>query len=89
MQRMVQEEAERVVSLDDLRDLDRLTRLIARGEVAEVERKEVIDRLWKAGVTQRELAERMTKASVAAGGQPVTGNAVWKTLNRIRKAVSS
>jgi hypothetical protein len=88
VKRMVQEDAGRVISLDDLEQLDRLTKLVARGEVAEAERKLVIDRLWRSGVTQRELAERMTKASTSAGGSPVTGNAVWKTLNRIRKATA-
>lgn len=70
---------------DDLRELTRLTRTVAKGEQAFDERRAVIMRLWEAGMTQRELAERMTRASIAVGGDPVTENSIYKLIMRERR----
>jgi len=65
--------------------LDRSQRQVTRGELADLRRKQAIMQLWEAGMTQRELAERMTKSSVAEGGDPVTENSVFKLIRRIRR----
>jgi len=70
----------------DLTELVRLTKQIAKGELAFDQRRRVVMRLWQAGMTQRELAERMDRASRAVGGPPITENAVYKMIMRGRKA---
>lgn len=70
---------------DDLRELVRLTRTVAKGEQAFEQRRAVIMRLWEAGMTQRELSERMTRASVGVGGEPVSENSIYKIIMRERR----
>jgi hypothetical protein len=66
------------------RVLDSAQRRVTIGLIAEEEKREAIRSLYMAGMTQRELAERMTQASVAAGGGPVTENSVQKIIMRLR-----
>lgn len=73
---------------DDVAALDRTTKAVIRGELAQEERRAVIMRLWEGGMTQREIAERMTRAARSVGGPEITQNAVWKITNRVRKAAS-
>lgn len=68
--------------MSDLQDLARLSKLVAKGEAAFEERRALVMRLWEGGMTQRELAERMSKASLAVGGPPVTENSVYKMIRR-------
>lgn len=66
------------------RVLESAQRRVTIGLIAEEEKREAIRSLYMAGMTQRELAERMTKASQAEGGGPVTENSVQKILWRLR-----
>ena len=67
---------------EDERTLDKLTRRVVQGEAAFDERRAVIMRLWEGGMTQRELAERMTRASRIVGGPEISENAVFKLIRR-------
>jgi transposase len=69
---------------EEERALDSAQRRVTAGILAEEERREVIRALFRAGMTQRELAERMSKASLAVGGPPVTENSVQKIIMRLR-----
>jgi hypothetical protein len=64
--------------------LERQQRLVTVGLIADEERKRVMLLLWENGMTQRELSERMTRASVAAGGGVITENAAYKLLASYR-----
>ena len=69
------------------RDLERLQRTVIQGLRAAEERNELLRTLWEGGMTQRELALRLTRASRAAGGGEVSPNAVFKLMKRRRREV--
>ncbi len=66
--------------------LEQMQGRVARGRLADDKRKELIKQMHhEEGRSQREIAERLSRASVAAGGPPVTENQVFKILSRLRK----
>jgi hypothetical protein len=69
---------------EEERVLDSSQRRVTAGLLAEDERREAIRALYRAGMTQRELAERMTRASLSVGGPVVTENSVQKIIMRLR-----
>lgn len=67
------------------RALDLAQRRVTRGQLADVERKRLILQLWEAGMPQAAIAQRMTRASVAEGGAPISDDAVSHIVRRYRK----
>jgi len=59
------------------------TEIIERADVIS-ERNAVMFDLWMGGMTQREIADELSAASLAAGGPEVTEHAVQKVLWRHR-----
>jgi hypothetical protein len=66
------------------RELERQQRLVSQGLQADERRKRLIMTLYRAGMTQVELAARLTRASRAVGGEPVGEDAVNKLVARYR-----
>lgn len=67
------------------RELEKVQRRVTEGQVAERRRRELIVHLHhQEGMTQVEIAALLTKASVAAGGQPIGDDAVWKVVKAAR-----
>ena len=69
--------------------LEAAQRDVTKGQFADIERKRIMYRLWNKGMTQREIAERLTRASVAAGGKPITENAVYKLLAVVKREMDA
>lgn len=65
--------------------LEQAQRQVTLGQVADTERKRLLWKLWEGGMTQKELAERLTRASVAVGGRAISENAVYKLLSHVRR----
>jgi len=61
-------------------------RAITIGERADEERKDAVWTLWMGGMSQREIAQRLTEAAETVGGAPITENQVHKMLARMRHA---
>jgi hypothetical protein len=59
-------------------------RRVTLGNKADVERKALILELYEGGMSQREIAARLTRASLAAGGLEITENSVFKLLSKMR-----
>lgn len=72
------------ISPELTKQLDRAQRVVTKGQLADADRKRAMMALWEAGMTQRELAERMTRAAVAVGGVPISENAVHKLINHVK-----
>jgi hypothetical protein len=66
--------------------LEAAQKAVTLGQKADIERKRLLLKLWEGGMTQAELAERLTRASVAAGGKPVSENSVYKLLAVLRRS---
>jgi len=67
------------------RELEKVQKKISEGEIAQRRRKELIAHLYREeGMTQVEIAERLTRASVAVGGRPIGDDAVWKIVKQMR-----
>ena len=69
----------------DERQLERHQRTVTLGLLADESRKQLILSLYLDGMTQVEIAARLTRASVAAGGEPVGEDAVQKLVARERR----
>ena len=69
------------------RELERLQRLVTQGILADERRRRLIVELHQGGMTQVELAARLSRASRAAGGSPVGEDAVNKLVKRWRNRV--
>ena len=67
------------------RQLEAAQKAFVRGLQADAERKAALQQLYDDGMTQKELAARMTRASLAVGGPEVTANMVYKLLKRMRR----
>jgi len=65
--------------------LETAQRDVTRGQLADAKRKRLLMKLWEAGMTQGELAERLSRAAVAAGGKPISENAVYKLISHLKK----
>ena len=72
----------------DEAQLEEAQKAIVRGLRAEEHKRELLLRLWRKGMTQAELAERLTRASEAVGGGPVSVNSVHKVLWKFRRKAS-
>lgn len=66
------------------RDLAKTQRAVTLGQLADVERKALIVKLFDGGMTQRGIAELLTHAAVAAGGTPIGEDAVSHIVRRYR-----
>lgn len=64
--------------------LEETQRRVTMATRADVERRALILELYQGGMSQREIALRLTRASTAAGGAEVTENAVFKLLAKMR-----
>jgi hypothetical protein len=69
---------------NDERDLERVQRTVTQGQLADERRKRLILKLYGDGMTQVEIAARLTRASVGAGGDPIGEDAVQKLVARNR-----
>ena len=67
------------------RALERAQRAVTRGQLADAARKELIIRLHRDGMTQAMIAYRLTRASVAVGGEPISEDAISHLIRRHRK----
>jgi len=65
--------------------LDESQRLVTRGKLADIKRREAIYKLWCQGLSQSAIAERLSDASVAEGGDVITENVVHKLIRNIKK----
>lgn len=65
--------------------LEEAQKAITKGLIAEQRKREILLKLWQRGMTQAELAERLSRASQAVGGEPVSVNAVNKVVWKYRK----
>ena len=70
----------------DIRRLQELQADVTRGELAVVERNELAFRLWREGMTQREIAEVLDHVDRDHGGEGITHAMTSKTLARMRAA---
>jgi hypothetical protein len=68
----------------ELRELERMQRLVTKAAQAEQRRRELIVELHRAGVPQVELADRLTRASESVGGAAVGIDAVQHCWARYR-----
>lgn len=70
--------------------LEEAQRAVTLGLMAEQRKRELLLKLWRGGMSQNELAERLTRASVAVGGAPISFNAVnkvcWKYARKLEAA---
>jgi hypothetical protein len=67
------------------RELEKVQRKVTEGRVAERRRRELIVQLYhQEGLSQVEIAALLTKASVAAGGQPIGDDSIWKIIKAAR-----
>jgi DNA-binding NarL/FixJ family response regulator len=65
--------------------LDESQRAVTRGKLADAKRREAIYKLWCQGYSQSAIAERLSDASVAEGGAPITENVVHKLIRDIKR----
>jgi len=66
------------------RELEKEQRIVTLGQLADERRRRLIVSLHSKGMTQVEIAARLSRASVAAGGPPVGEDAVNKLVKRMR-----
>ncbi|HSV39801.1 MAG TPA: hypothetical protein VLI04_13675 [Nocardioidaceae bacterium] len=66
------------------RELERTQRAVTQGVLADERRKHLILSLYRSGMSQVELAARLSRAARAAGGQPIGEDAVNKLVKRYR-----
>ena len=66
------------------RELEKEQRIVTQGLLADERRRKLMVTLHSQGMTQVEIAARLTRASVAAGGPPVGEDAVNKIIKRMR-----
>lgn len=64
--------------------LEQMQGRVTRGRLADAKRKRLMVKLAEDGMSQRELADRLTRASKQNGGGVVTENQVHKILKRVR-----
>lgn len=69
--------------------LEEAQRAIVLGIQAEARKRELLLRLWQKGMTQAELAARLTRASKAAGGGEITTNSVFKVIMKHRRRLEA
>lgn len=72
-----------------VRELAQAQREHTRGVLAAVRRRTILLELFEDGMSQVELSEILTKAAVAAGGEPITVNAVQKTIEKFRRRLEA
>jgi len=69
------------------RQLEREQRKVTEGLVADRRRRELIVYLHRnEHMSQVEIAARLTRASVAAGGEPIGDDSVWKIIKAARSS---
>jgi len=67
------------------RALEQAQRAVTRGILANEQRKQLVIRLYEEGMTQAMIAYRLTRASVAVGGEPISEDAISHLIRRHRK----
>lgn len=67
------------------RELERVQIKVTQGEQAERHRRELIAKLYQAGMSQVEIAARLTRAAKRAGGDEVGEDAVQKQWTKWRR----
>lgn len=67
------------------RELERIQISVTKGEQAERRRRELIAELYESGMTQVEIAARLTRAAQRAGGDAVGEDAVQKQYKKWRR----
>jgi len=67
------------------RDLEAQQKRVTIGEIARQKRDAIAFQMWTAGMTQREIAERLDRADRDAGGTGVSHGMTQKLLYRLRK----
>lgn len=68
----------------DEAQLEEAQKAIVKGIQAEELKRRLLLKLWRRGMTQAELAERLTRASETVGGGPITVNSVNKVISKFR-----
>jgi transposase len=66
------------------RELERIQIRVTQGELAERRRRELIAQLYESGMSQVEIAARLTRAARRAGGEDVGEDAVQKNYRKWR-----
>ena len=67
------------------RELEKVQRKVTEGQRAEKRRRELIVFLHREeNMSQVEIAARLSRAAVAAGGQAIGDDAVWKIVKQAR-----
>lgn len=66
------------------KELERIQRMVTKGKLAEERRRELINELYRGGMTQVEIAARLSRASNAAGGNDVGEDGVYKIVKQMR-----
>ncbi len=66
------------------RELERMQKRVAEGQLAEAHRRRLIADLYEAGMSQVEIAARCTRAAQAVGGKAVGVDGIQKILKRMR-----
>ena len=67
------------------RELERLQRTVTQGLLADEKRKRLVLALYRDGMSQVEIAARLTRGARSAGGEPVGEDAVNKLVSRYRR----
>jgi len=67
------------------RALEQAQRAVTRGILANEQRKQLVIRLYEEGMTQAMIAYRLTRASVAVGGEPISEDAISHLIRQHRK----
>lgn len=72
--------------------LEEAQKAVTKGLMAEQVKRELVLKLWRGGMTQAEIAERLSRASEAVGGPKISVNAVnkvaWKFARKLETANS-
>ena len=68
------------------RELEKLQRKVAEGEVARKRRDALAFALWQDGMKQAEIADRLDRADKAGGGEGMSSATTQKLIFRYRKA---
>jgi len=67
------------------RELEKVQRKVTEGRMAEKRRRELIVHLHRVeGMSQVEIAARLTRAATAVGGEPIGDDSVWKIIKAAR-----
>jgi len=70
---------------EQTRELAQVQKEFVRGQRAAARRRELLSELYDEGMSQNDLADLLSKASVAVGGAAVSSNSVQKVIEKNRR----